>query len=166
MKQQQSKEATWEVEGAKEAPRSYIRVLLEIIFPESTITDVTEEHITGIDWRILLANGHEIHVDDKNDLYLGLTGNISLDEATIKKQDTIQLFVNFPRFQGNYLTVFNRLLSHDMVKEKAYKKVGRKQPWGGTTYTYIIQVAKILHAVPDDPRYAYPSKDWFKWKRK
>jgi len=158
--------ATFEEEGAKEAPEKYILDILWKIYPHAeSIENVRGKHMTGVDWILHWKNGNMTNIDDKNDLWLGYTGNISLDEKTTQKTDVYQLFVNYPTFEGKYIMIFNHLIPHHILTEN--RKHGRKQEWGKYTYTYIVPLKKLKHRIYDiHPNLANPSFNWFCKKRK
>ena len=160
--------ATFEEEGAKEAPSEYISDILWNVYPHaSEIENVREKHMSGIDWIIHWKNGNITNVDDKNDLWLGLTGNISIDEKTLEKSDTIQLFVNYPKLKGKYIFIFNQFILPKYIEKIALKKHGRLQTWGEYTYTYIVKLKDIHHRIYDvHPELASPSFNYFCKKRK
>jgi len=160
--------ATFEEEGAKEAPAEYILDILSHTYPHANkIENIRDKHLSGIDWVIHWKTGKTTNVDDKNDLWLGYTGNISLDEATLEKQDIIQLFVNYPKLKGKYLFIFNNMFSPQYVKQNALKRHGRLQTWGQYTYTYIIPLKVLKHKIYKiQPKLANPSFNYFCKKRK
>jgi len=154
-------EAKWEDTLPKEIPRNHVKRILEISFPNSKIMDVSSQHIPGVDW-IINENDNIYKIDDKNDRWLGYTGNISLDDSTLKCRDTIQLFINFPKWMWNYLYIVNNGLDVEKVISKAKKHKQMKQPWGGYTITHIIPIKEIEYAIPKNPPLINPNLDWFK----
>lgn len=159
-------DATMEEEIKKEASRDYILPIIRRAYPTATrIEDIREEHLSGIDWKVYFPTGNYLEIDDKNDRHLGITGNINLDEKTTEKKETIQLFVNYPTYPGYFLFFYNDRITMDYIMENAIKKLSRMQTWGELTYSYVIPVHKILQAIPDQPQFSHPQKDWFKWKR-
>lgn len=156
--------ATWEEETTKEAPADYILEIIKKAYPHAEkIENTRERHETGGDWIIHWKTGDKTYVDDKNDKSLGLTGNICIDEKTVEKKDRIQLFVNYPRFNGKYLFVFNNLLLRIPLDEWIHERL---QPWGKTTRAYIVPV-KLLDSdiYRVHPQLVNPSFAWFTFKR-
>lgn len=146
---------TWETEGAKEAPEEYINSILELLYPGARITNRREAH-DRVDWTIY-AN-----IDDKTDLHLGETGNISLDESTLNSNDKnlLQLFVNPNKLPGYHILIKNALLNIDQVKADAIKIHERQTETEKETYTtrtYIMPIYCIKHAIIS----AFPSVEWW-----
>lgn len=153
-------------EAEKEAPRDYVISILERVYFDSVIVDLKGMNIAGADWELIWPKtGKKFIVDDKNDRHLGYTGNINLDEKTLEKKEVIQLFVNYPDFEETYLFLDNEKLNKYDIEKNCIEKLARMQPWGEYTYSYVIPVAKIGHAVPKHPNFAQPSVEWFMQKR-
>ena len=159
--------ATFEEEGAKEAPAEYILPIIKKIFPHAVkIENVKDIHEPGVDWLIYWRNGNITEIDDKNDLHLGYTGNISIDEKTLEKKDVIQLFVNIT-LPEKHLFVYNNFLSKNYVEANAVKKHGRLQTWGKYTYTYILPVKFLKHRIYEIyPNLVNPSIEYFTRRHK
>jgi len=159
------KPATWEEELTKEAPADYILNILWKTFPRAVeIDDNRDKHVSGCDWRITWETSHVSEIDDKNDLNLGVTGNICLDKATTDKEGGIQLFVNYPRFTGKYLFVYNALLRWIDLEHWIHE---RQQPWGGTTKAYIVPVENLNFSIYKSfPEIVNPNIEFFTRKRK
>jgi len=151
---------TWQETLPKETPKDYARSVLETLYPGTRIKNIRKRKVKA-DWTVY-AN-----VDDKQDRGLGITGNISLDETTLKANDKslLQLFFNRERFLPNYyLLLKNSLLDIDDVIKNAVDQHKEETlcPDGMayTTITYIVPVEKIKHAIIS----SYPSPDW--WTRR
>ena len=165
MKQTRGEDATMESELSKEAPADYILSILQTVFPHNLrIENNRDKHISGCDWKIHWKPSPIItEIDDKNDLYLGLTGNISLDEITTEKQDVIQLFVNYPTFKGKYLFIYNNLIRNIDLHQWIHE---RMQTWGKTTKCFIVPISKIEDShYKEHPELANPNLEWFTRKR-
>jgi len=150
---------TWDKELEKEAPKEYIRAILNALYPGARIKNRRKEN-DRVDWTIY-AN-----IDDKTDLHLGETGNISLDESTLKSNDKnlLQLFVNPNKLPGYHILIKNSLLNIELVKENAieeYVRTTETETGSFTTKTYIIPIYCIKHAVVS----AFPSIEWWYKKR-
>jgi len=159
--------ATFEEEGAKEAPSNYILDILQKTYPNAKrIENVRDQHIGGIDWIIHWKTGNTTNIDDKNDLWLGYTGNINLDEKTLEEKETTQLFVNTD-FIGKYIFIFNHLYSPNHLKKRATKKLRALQEWGDYTYSYVVSMKELKHKIYEiHPKLVSPSFNWFCRKRK
>lgn len=159
------RETTWAIEGKKEAPRVYIRLILEGIFTNAMyIEDLADKQIPGIDWNVCFTTGSIIEIDDKTDLSLGYTGNIFLDHDTLMKRECGQLFVN-PNFQGKYLVIYNERLPPSYVIKNSFTTTMRetKTEYGSyETKGYAIEIKKIKFAIA----FAKPSINWFTKKRR
>ncbi len=152
--------AYWDTELSKEASEEYIQGLLEKIYPEaSNIENMRNQRISGVDWKIHLSNGETLNIDDKTDNWLGHTGNISLDQRTTVKKESLQLFVN-PHFLGKFLLLDNSKIAAVTLLLKG--KVHRMATDGNITSTFIIPIRHIEKAIIK----AEPSIEWFKRKRK
>lgn len=160
LKQTKGDSATFEVEGGKEAPAKYIEDILWNVFGRAkSIENMREKHLSGCDWLITWKTGNTTMIDDKNDLKLGVTGNICLDEKTCEKRDAVQLFVNYPLFEGKYIFVYNTLLRRLNLMAWIHE---RKQSWGGTTRAYIVPVRELrANIYKEDPKLAAPRFEWF-----
>lgn len=142
----ETKQTDWETELAKEAPEDYVKPILEKMFPYSNIENLREQRIPGKDWII------HINVDDKNDTYLGFTGNISLDEkTTFKLKNVFQLFVNTLLPKGFYIFIDSNKIDFNTVITKCYKIVKRKTKNNNgeeyETKSYVINIKYIKNAV-------------------
>lgn len=160
-----TRETTWATEVRKEAPRDYIRSILEGIYENAMyIEGLAAERISGIDWRVYFTTGSVIEIDDKTDLSLGYTGNIFLDHDTLMKRECGQLFVN-PNFRGKYLLIYNERLDPSHVIDNSFTTTTRetKTEYGSyETKGYAIEIKKIKSAIA----FAKPSIPWFIRKRK
>ncbi len=159
------RETTWETELRKEAPRSYIRSILEKIVPNAMyIEDLVAKRISGIDWNVYFTTDSIIEIDDKTDLLLGYSGNIFLDHDTLMKRECGQLFVN-PNFRGKYLLIYNEKLDPSYVINNSFTTTTRETKTKTGSYEtkgYAIEIEKIKFAIA----FAKPSIDWFTKIRK
>ena len=154
------RKARWDTELSKEASEDYVRGLLEKIYPEaSSIENMRNQRISGVDWKIHLPNGKTLNIDDKTDNWLGYTGNISLDQMTTVKKESLQLFVN-PDFPGKFLLLDNSKIAAVTLLLKG--KVHKMATDGNITRTFIIPIKHIEKAIIK----AEPSTEWFKIKRR
>jgi len=149
---------TMEAERQKEAKPEDIRLILRYLYPGLRIKNVRKSN-QRTDWTIY-AN-----IDDKTDLYLGETGNISIDESTLKDKDQnlIQLFVNPKKFPGYYLAIKNSWLNTDEIITYATNNdtiIERVTGTNNETYktrTFIVPVEIIKLAII----HSYPSIEWW-----
>ncbi len=159
------RETTWATEVRKEAPRDYIRSILEEIYENAMfIEDIASKRISGIDWNVYFTTGSIIEIDDKTDLLLGYSGNIFLDHGTLMKRECGQLFVN-PNFRGKYLLIYNERLTPSYVIHNSFTTTTRETKTEHGSYEtkgYAIEIEKIKFAIA----FAKPSINWFIKKRK
>lgn len=155
------KKAYWEPELEKEAlVEEYVRGLLDKIYPEATsIENIRNQRISGVDWKIHLPNGETLNIDDKTDNWLGYTGNISLDQMTTIKKESLQLFVN-PDFPGKFLLLDNSKIAAGTLLLKG--RVHTMTTDDNITRTFITPIKHIEKAIIK----AEPSIKWFKTKRR
>jgi hypothetical protein len=146
-----SRPTTWGVELSKEAPPEYIQNLLRNLYPGVRLEDIRHLHQSGIDWRMTAQ------IDDKNDTWLGKTENISLDQNTLGKKDTYQLFVNYPMKPGYYILIDNAKLDPVKILFKIKKVAKATTDDQFTTRSFIVRIKDIKDAVVS----CFPPLTWW-----
>lgn len=147
---------TWEERLKIEAKPEDVKIILRYLFPYLRIKNVRKLN-QRTDWTIYG------NIDDKTDQSLGETGNITIDESTLKCKDKnlLLLYVN-PKFPGYFLLIKNSLLDSDEIINNSLNwnmdTVEDNESY--STRCFIVSVESIKNAII----HSYPSIEW--WYRR